>query len=129
MAFIRHRSWFQLSNLTLMDIILITYDILLCDPAHQIKNEPGLSHHMVTVWGTFCRETMLEFLEGSSEKKFVVLIRPSKLTRARSVSESTIEGTLFRVSGCLAVSNDSLAEHILFLSPGRNHRHADGYYT
>jgi len=33
-------------------------------------------------------------------KKSVVEIRPSKLTRTKSVGESTIEGTLFRVSGC-----------------------------
>ena len=44
----------------------------------------------------------------------VVVIRSSRLMRARSVGASTIEGTLFRVSGCLAVSNEGPAEHFLF---------------
>jgi hypothetical protein len=97
-----------------MELILFTY-ILHRDPAHRTENELGLSDHTVADWGMFCRETMLEFLEGSSEKR-VVLIRPSKLTRARSVGQSTVEVTLFRVSGCLAVSNDGPAEHFLFPS-------------
>jgi len=67
-ASIRHGSCFQLSNLTLIEIILITYDILRRDPTHHIENELGLSNHTVADWDVFCREIMLEFLEGSSEK-------------------------------------------------------------
>ena len=44
----------------------------------------------------------------------MVLIRSSRLTTARSVGASTIEGTPFRVSGCLAVLNEGPAEHFLF---------------
>jgi len=61
-ASIRHGSWFQLSNLTLMEVMLLTYDILRRDPAHQIENELCLSDHTVADWGMFCRETMLDFL-------------------------------------------------------------------
>ena len=46
--------------------------------------------------------------------KRVVLIRPSRLMTASSVGESTIEGTLFRVSGCLAVLNGGPAGCFLF---------------
>ena len=38
-ASIRHGSWFRLSNLTLLEIIAITYDILRRDYAYQIENE------------------------------------------------------------------------------------------
>jgi len=66
---IRHGSWFHLSNITLIEIILIMYHILRHNPAHQIENEPGLSDHdTVAGWGMFCRETTLEFLEGSSDE-------------------------------------------------------------
>jgi len=51
-----------------MESILITHDILRRDQAHQIENELGLSDHAIADWGMFCGETMLEFLEGSSEK-------------------------------------------------------------
>ena len=47
-------------------------------------------------------------------KRPAVVTRPSKLTRACSVSENTIGGTLLRASGCSVVSNVSLAEHFLF---------------
>jgi hypothetical protein len=33
---IRHESWFQQSNLTLLQILLLTYDIVCRDPAHRI---------------------------------------------------------------------------------------------
>jgi transposase-like protein len=46
----------------------ITYDILRCDKTHQIVNEHNLSDHTIADWSMFCRETMLEFLEGSSQK-------------------------------------------------------------
>lgn len=79
-----HQARFQLSNLTLMEIILITY-ILRRDPAHQIEKELGLSDHTVADWGLFCRETMLEFLEGSFEKiggpNKIVKIDGSKIGR------------------------------------------------
>ena len=39
---IRHGSWFQLSNLTLAEIMVCTYDILCRESAHQIGNEYNL---------------------------------------------------------------------------------------
>ena len=102
---IRHGSRFQLSNLTLMELILFTY-ILHRDPAHRTENELGLSDHTVADWGMFCRETMLEFLEGSSEK----IGGPNKTIE---IDDSKIGRWKYnRVSGCLAVSNKGPAEHL-----------------
>ena len=96
-----------------MEIILIMYNVLHRDSAHQIENKLNLNDHTVADWGMFCRVTVLKFFEGSTERP-VVLIRLSRLTTARSVGESTVEGALFRVSGCLVVSNKGLVEHFLF---------------
>ena len=38
-ASIRHGSWFQLSNLTLQEVLLLTYDTVYCEPALKIHNE------------------------------------------------------------------------------------------
>ena len=65
---IRHGSWFQLSNLTLLELIVITYAILRRDSDCQIESEFNLSDRTVADWGMFCSETMLEFLKGSSQK-------------------------------------------------------------
>jgi hypothetical protein len=51
-----------------MEILLITYDIVRREPAHQIEDELSFSDHTVADWGMFCRENMLMFLEGCSEK-------------------------------------------------------------
>ena len=48
--------------------MLLTYDIVHHEPAHQIQNEYSFGGHTVTDWGMFCRETMLVFLEGCSVK-------------------------------------------------------------
>jgi len=67
-ASIRFGSWFQQSNLTLHEIMLITYDIVRREQASWIQSEYCLSSHTVVDWGMFCRETMVVFLEGSSVK-------------------------------------------------------------
>ena len=54
---------------------------------------------------------MIEFLEGTSLK----FGGPNKIEmKTRSVGGSITEVTLFRVSGCLAVPNESPAENFLF---------------
>ena len=59
---IRHRSWFHGSNLTLQEVLYLMYNILCHEPANHF------SDHMITDCGMFCRETLLVYLEGSSEK-------------------------------------------------------------
>ena len=56
------------SHLTFLEILLLTYDIVRREPAHQIRQEHRFSTHTVADWGMFCRETMLVFMEGYSEK-------------------------------------------------------------
>ena len=67
-ASIKHGSWFQKSYLTFLEILLITYGIVSRKSALQIQNDMALCKQTVTDWGMFCRETMLVFLEGCSEK-------------------------------------------------------------
>jgi hypothetical protein len=69
MASIRRGSWFQRSRLTLLEILLITYDIVCREPAHRIQYEYGIDSNTIADWGMFCREAMLAFLEGSSVKR------------------------------------------------------------
>jgi len=47
-ASIRHGSWFRLSNLTLLEIITLTYDILRRDSAHQIEDEHNCTADTLT---------------------------------------------------------------------------------
>jgi hypothetical protein len=56
-ASIRRGTWFQKSKLTLLEILLITYDVVCREPAHRIQYEYGLGTHTVADWGMFCRET------------------------------------------------------------------------
>jgi transposase-like protein len=65
---IKHGSWFHQSNLTFLEILNLTYDIVRREPAHHIQNEHCFGNHTITDWGMFCRETMLVFMEGCSEK-------------------------------------------------------------
>ena len=92
-ACIRHGSWFQL---TILEIIAITYDILRRNYAYQIENELNLSDHTVADWDMFCSETMLEFLEGSSQKiggpKQIVEIDESKVGRRKYNTGHYVQG-------------------------------------
>jgi transposase-like protein len=65
---IRHGSWFQQSKLTLLQILVLTYEILRREPANQIENEYSFSKRTIADWGMFCREAMLTFLVGSTVK-------------------------------------------------------------
>ena len=61
---IKHGSWFQQSNLTFREILLVMYDIVRRKPARRIRQEYCLSSSTVADWGMFCRETTLVFMEG-----------------------------------------------------------------
>jgi len=67
-ASIRLGSWFQQSNLTLQEIVLITYDIVRQDKPCRITEEYSHGTHTISDWGMFCREAMQVFLQGSSVK-------------------------------------------------------------
>ena len=65
---IKHGSWSQPSNFTFQEILLITHDIVCRENGHQTQKEHCLNQHTIADWGMFCRETMLVFMEGCSEK-------------------------------------------------------------
>ena len=67
-ASIKQGLWFQQSNLTLQEILLIRYDNMCCGAANQIQNEYCLSTPTVADWSMFCTDTMLMILEGCSVK-------------------------------------------------------------
>jgi len=94
---IRHGSWFQLSRLTLQEIMLLKY-IVCREPANHIKREYCFSDHTVGDWGMFCRETMLVFLDGCSVKiggpKKTVKIDESKFGRRKYHRGHPVKGHL-----------------------------------
>jgi hypothetical protein len=65
---IKHGSWFHQSHLTFLEILLLTYDIVHREPAHQIRQKHRFSTQTVVDWGMFCREARLVFMEDCSEK-------------------------------------------------------------
>jgi len=65
---IKYGSWFRQSNLTFREILLVTYDIVCREPACPTREEYGVSPNTIADWGMFCRETMLVFMAGCSEK-------------------------------------------------------------
>ena len=70
---------------------------------HQIENELGLSDHNVADWGMFCRETMLELLQGSSKKigspNKTVEIDEGKIGRRTGMVPHNTDHLQVRVSG------------------------------
>jgi len=65
---IRHVSWFQQSKLTLQKVMYLTHDIVRRVPARLIQQEHRFGPNTIADWGHFCRETMLMYMEGCSEK-------------------------------------------------------------
>ena len=64
----RHGSWFQKSKLTLQEVMYLTYGILRRERADHIQHEHHFSDHTIADWGMFCRQAMLDYMEGCSEK-------------------------------------------------------------
>jgi hypothetical protein len=46
----------------------LTYDIVRRVPAHVVHKEHRFGSVTITAWGLFCRETILLYIEGCSEK-------------------------------------------------------------
>ena len=65
---IRHVSWFHGSNLTLQEVLYLIYDILHHERANLVQREHHFSDDTTTDWRMFCREVLLVYLKGSSEK-------------------------------------------------------------
>ena len=101
---IRQGSWFQQSNLTLMEVMFLTYDIVRRVPAHAIQREHHYSSTTVAGWGRYCKEAMLEYVKGCSQRiggpNKTVEIDESKFGRRKHGSgEQWVFGGVERESG------------------------------
>ena len=101
---IRHGSWFQHSNLTLAEVIFLTYDIVRRVPAHAIQREHHFSSPTIADWGQYCKEVMLEYVKGSPQRlggpNKTVEIDESKFGRRKhGKGEQWVFGGVERESG------------------------------
>ena len=101
---VRHGSWFQQSNLTLAEVMFLTYDIVRRVPAHAIQREHHFSSSTIADWGQYCKEAMLEYVKGSSQKiggpNKTVEIDESKFGRRKNgKGEQWVFGGVERESG------------------------------
>jgi hypothetical protein len=51
-----------------MEVMLLTYDIIRRVPAHTIQQEHQFGSSTITEWAKLCREVMLDYVLGSSQK-------------------------------------------------------------
>jgi ribosomal protein S27AE len=61
---IRHSSWFTRSKLTLLEVMLVTYNILQKVPAKAIRKKYQLGKEATCDWINFCREVKLDHVES-----------------------------------------------------------------
>ena len=107
-ASIRHGSWFRQCNLTLMEVMFLTYDIVRRVPAHSIHLEHQFGSGTIADWGLYCREAMLVYVKGCSRRiggpNKTVEIDESRFGRrkdsmGRPLSEQWVFGGVERESG------------------------------
>jgi len=63
---LRHSSWFTKSNLTLLEIMLLTYDIMQKMPSQAIQVEHKIDQRNACDWFQFCKQVVLDFIESKS---------------------------------------------------------------
>ena len=66
---IRHSSWGTRSKVTLIEVMLVTYDILQNVPAKAMRKEYQLGKEATCDWINFCREVMLDHVENTRSRK------------------------------------------------------------
>jgi len=92
---IKTGTWFRQSNLTFRELLLITY-IVRRETARFTKEKYSLSSNTVADWSMFCRENMLVFMAGCSEKlsgpNKIVEIVESKFGRRKYHRRHPIKG-------------------------------------
>jgi len=123
---LRHSSWFTDSKLTLLEIMLLTYDIMQKAPSNAIQKELQIEEHTACDWFRFCREVVLDFIENKSEmivgEGKVVEIDESKFGkrkyhRGHSVKGQWVFGGVERATGrtFLVAVHDRSAETLIGL--------------
>jgi hypothetical protein len=84
---IRHGSCFQQSRLAFQEVMFLIYDILRCEPVSRIQREHNFSRTIISDWRQFCRETMVAYVQASSQKiggpNKIVEIDESKFSRRK----------------------------------------------
>jgi len=95
---LRHSSWFTKSKLTLLEIMLLTYDILQKVPYAVILKGHQIEQHTACDWFQFCREVILDFIESNTEmiggEGKVVEIDESKFGKKKVSPGSLCEGSV-----------------------------------
>ena len=93
---IRHDSWFTQSNLSFMEVLFLTYDIVCRVPAQCIQLDHHFSEETISDWTQFCRETMLDYVQGCSQKicgpNKTVEIDESKFGRRKYNRQHAVKG-------------------------------------
>ena len=51
-----------------MEVLLLTYDNVHIGPAHNIQRDIQIGSSTITKWDKVCRDFMLEYMLGSSQK-------------------------------------------------------------
>jgi hypothetical protein len=84
---VRHSSWFTKSKLTLLEVMLLTYYIMQKVPSAEIQKQLYIEQHTASDRFQFCREVLLDFVEGNSEmiggEEKVVEIDESKFGKTK----------------------------------------------
>jgi hypothetical protein len=93
--------------------LFLMYDIVRPKPASLVKEEHCFSPTMITDWRQFCRETMLVYMEGCSEK-IGGFNKTVEIDKSKLVSANITEATMLRGTGCLAVWSASLIKRFQF---------------
>ena len=84
---VSHGTRFQQNNLIFIEVLLTTYDIFRRDPPNTIQQEHLFCSATISEWAKLCREVMLDYVPGSSQKIFspkkTVEIDDSKFRRRK----------------------------------------------
>jgi hypothetical protein len=64
---LRHSSWFTRSKLNLVEIVILTHDIIQKVPSKSIQQKLQIEEHTACDWFHFCGEVVLDFIENNSE--------------------------------------------------------------
>jgi len=93
---LRHGSWFTKSNLSLFEVLIMTYCILGKMPFENITQLYQFEGHTLCDWSQFCKEVLIEFIETNSEmvggQDKVVEVDESKFGRRKYHRGRYVEG-------------------------------------
>jgi transposase-like protein len=93
---IRHGSWFSKSNLTIPEVLYLTYEIVNNTRVSDIQREYEFSSKTLADWANFYRDILVEYIESHSEKIggpcIIVEVDESKFCRRKYYHGHFVEG-------------------------------------